>query len=120
MKREEYIETLVINGHMINVGLDDYGQTYFLEYIDEDGDLLIDCVGAYCSDYKGYAEMLFENPENCEHYGVCKNNECDHEGMKTYCHKCKYSPAVIARNKRWLEKYGLEYPNLPEEKSGKV
>ena len=114
MKKEEYIETIVINNHMINIGLDDYGQTYFLEYIGEDGELVEDCVGSYETDYKGYAQCLFETPENCEYFGVCRNDECQYEN-KTYCFKCQYSPMVIARNKRWLETYGVPFPEMPKK-----
>ena len=39
MKQEEYIKTIVYNGQMINLGNDDHGQTYFLEYA-EDGKLV--------------------------------------------------------------------------------
>ena len=109
MKKEEYVETIVINGHMINIGIDDYGQTYFLEYLDELGNLVEDCVGAYEFDYKSYAESIFETPEHCEHFGACHNGECQHED-KVYCYRCQYSPMVIDRNKRWLEKYGVPYP----------
>ena len=109
MKKEEYVETIVVNGHMINVGIDDCGQTYFLEYLDGFGNLVEDCVGAYETNYKAYAESIFETPEHCEHFGVCHNGECQYED-KVYCRRCQYSPMVIARNKRWLEKYGVPYP----------
>lgn len=114
MKKEEYIKTIVVNGHMINIGEDDYGQTYFLEYVDDNGDLVEDCVGAYETDYKGYAESIFETPENCEHFDTCCNDECQYED-KVYCHKCQYSPMVIARNERWLKTYGVPYPEMPKK-----
>ena len=38
MKREEYVNTIVYNGHMINIGLDESGQQYFLEY-EKDGNI---------------------------------------------------------------------------------
>lgn len=34
MKQEEYLKTMVYNGHMVNIGVDDYGQQYFLEYVE--------------------------------------------------------------------------------------
>ena len=37
MKKEEFIESGVYNGHMYNIGLDDYGQQYFIEYMDVHG-----------------------------------------------------------------------------------
>lgn len=47
MKKEEYIETVVLNGKMYNVGIDDYGQQYFIEYIDIHGKLVEFGCGAY-------------------------------------------------------------------------
>ena len=114
MKKEEYIKTIVVNGHMINIGLDDYGQTYFLEYVDGEGKLVEDCVGVYETDYEGYAESIFESPENCEYFDICLKDGCQQED-KVYCHKCQYSPMVIARNKRWLETYGVPYPEMPKK-----
>ena len=60
MKREEYIKTVVFNNHMINIGLDDYGQTYFLEYV-EDGELKEECVGSYIFNYEDYIKWRFSN-----------------------------------------------------------
>lgn len=118
MRKEEYIETIVFNGQMINVGIDDYGQTYFLEYINKDGELVEDCVGAYETDYKSYIESVFGEPTlNCDIIddvkGKCKKVN------KMYCHKCDHDPLVMARNKRWLKKYGVPYPERPpkEEES---
>lgn len=108
MKKEEYVKTIVVNGHMVNVGLDDCGQTYFLEYVNDKGELVEDCVGAYETNYESYAEGIFEIPEHCEHFKTC-GDMCEH-GDKSYCYRCKYSPLVIERNKRWLEKYGVPYP----------
>ena len=113
MKKDEFIETIVVNNHMINVGYDDYGQTYFLEYIDKNGELVEDCVGAYETDYEGYAESIFESPENCTRYGVFIDGDCQ-EGQ-TYCYRCPYSSMVIARNERWLETYGVPYPEIPKK-----
>ena len=31
MKQEEYVKTIVVYGKMVNVGMDDYGQQYFIE-----------------------------------------------------------------------------------------
>lgn len=45
MKQDEYIKTIVYNDRMINIGLDDAGQTYFIEYV-EDGELKEACVGS--------------------------------------------------------------------------
>lgn len=115
MRRDEYIETIVFNGQMINVGIDDYGQTYFLEYVNKDGELVEDCVGAYETDYKSYIESVFGEPKlNCD---IIKevDGECP-KVDKMYCYKCCHDPLVIARDKRWLEKYGTPYPERPFDK----
>lgn len=112
MKKEEYIETIVFNGHMINIGLDDSGQTYFLEYVDDKGELIENCVGSYESDYMSYVEHIFGVPAlNCDIINSV-NGECE-KANKIYCYKCCYNPLVIARDKRWLEKYGVPYPTMP-------
>ena len=47
MTKEEYIGTLNLNGTKVDVGIDDYGQQYFFEFIDSQGNFQeIDC-GAY-------------------------------------------------------------------------
>ena len=40
MKQEEYVKTIVVYDKMVNIGMDDYGQQYFLEYVDETGQLV--------------------------------------------------------------------------------
>lgn len=39
MKQEEYIKTIVVYGKMVNVGIDDYGQQYFIEFVNSKGEL---------------------------------------------------------------------------------
>ena len=68
MKQEEYVKTIIYNDVQIDVGLDDYGQAYFLEYL-EDGQLKEECVGPYIADYEDYIEWRFGIPEiNCPIY----------------------------------------------------
>lgn len=52
MKREEYIETLIIKDIEIDVGIDDYGQCYFFEYIDGNGNKRKIGCGSYNPNYK--------------------------------------------------------------------
>ena len=59
MKPEEYCKTVVYNGHMVNIGVDDYGQQFFLEYVDENGHLTEFCLGAYNTNYRDALEYLF-------------------------------------------------------------
>ena len=37
MKKEEYIKTMNINGNSIDLGIDNYGQQYFVEWEDSEG-----------------------------------------------------------------------------------
>lgn len=91
MKQEEYIKTIVYNGRMINLGQDDYGQTYIIEYL-EDGELKEECVGAYVLDYEDYIEYRFGDPEiNCPIYNevVTTDTECCEKQNKSLCLKCR-------------------------------
>lgn len=65
MKAEEYIKTVVFNNRMINIGLDDYGQSYFIEYLDDEGNLKEESCYGYCS-YEIYLEDRFGGCENCD------------------------------------------------------
>ena len=38
MIKEEYIGTIELNGTVVNVGIDDYGQQYFFEFINKNGE----------------------------------------------------------------------------------
>ena len=60
MKQEDYIETLVINGHIVPVGMDDYGQCYYFEYLDENGQLQEMGCGTYNFNYKREIESFFK------------------------------------------------------------
>ena len=91
MQRDEYIKTVVFNGIMINVGLDDYGQTYFIEYI-EDGELKEESVGSYIADYEDYIEWRFGDPEiNCPIYHkiTTTDTECCETKAKSLCIECR-------------------------------
>ena len=58
MKQEEYVRTIAYKVRMFNLGLDDYGQQYFIEYVDSEGNLQEFGVGAYCSDYMEAIEYI--------------------------------------------------------------
>ena len=95
MNRNEYVETLVLNGKMINIGQDDAGQCYFVEWVDDDGELMQESCGTYNFHYKKYAEYKFGNPESdCVYYSTqdmfnCDSN-CAHRNEFGYCDKCYY------------------------------
>lgn len=50
MTEEEYVKSLSINGHTIKLGIDDYGQQYFIEWEDFDGKHEMG-LGSYNLDY---------------------------------------------------------------------
>ena len=60
MKANEYVKTLVVYGKMVNIGMDDYGQQYFIEYVDNNGDLVEVCCGAYVLDYEDVARSIID------------------------------------------------------------
>ena len=60
MKRDEYVKTIVVYGKMLNVGMDDYGQQYFLEYVDDNGELQEIGCGAYNSDIEDVAKTIVD------------------------------------------------------------
>lgn len=60
MKTSEYVRTMVIYGKMVNVGMDDYGQQYFIEFVNDKGELEELGCGAYNIDYEGFAKMTID------------------------------------------------------------
>lgn len=115
MKREEYIKTIVYNGNMINIGIDDAGQTYLIEYV-EDGQLKEECVGSYIMGYEDYVEWRFGEPEiNCSIYNSVVTTDTERCAIpyKPFCDKCR---------KRWndvdyaaLQKRREEFAKWMEE-----
>lgn len=91
MKQSEYVKTVIYNNRMINIGLDDYGQTHFIEYA-EDGELKEECVGSYIEDYEDYIEHRFGEPEiNCPIYNdvTTSATRCCGVRDKAFCHDCR-------------------------------
>ena len=87
MRKEEYIKTIVYNGHMVNIGLDDAGQQFVLEY-EKNGKLVEVGCGAYNPDYLYEIEAIFGSPTQCVSYGV---GPCEQWLAHGYCHACKYN-----------------------------
>lgn len=88
MKQEEYVKTIVIYGKMINVGMDDYGQQFFLEYVDDNGELQEVGCGAYNSDIEDVAKAIIDRRRYMiEEYGeeeVLKMEEAKRKRMERY------------------------------------
>lgn len=60
MKQEEYVTTIVVYGKMVNVGMDDYGQQYFIEFVNENGELIEVGCGAYNFDVEDVAKSIID------------------------------------------------------------
>ena len=100
MEKEEFIESIFFNGKLVNVGLDDAGQSYFIEYVNDRGELKEESVGSYNTNYKGYIEYVFGTPDLCEKnqeiyciQNLSKNNipkKCPHPHKYGYCDRCPY------------------------------
>lgn len=97
MLKNEYVATCVLGNKLINVGLDDAGQCYFLEYI-EDGQLKEESCGSYNTNYERYIEERFGEPvEHCQYYPdkellkYVELKDCEHRNTYGYCYKCKYN-----------------------------
>ena len=56
MKTNEYVKTIVVYGKMVNVGMDDAGQQYFIEYVNANGELAEMGCGSYNFDYEDVAK----------------------------------------------------------------
>lgn len=61
MRQEEYIKTIVVYGKMVNIGIDDYGQQYFIEFVNDKGELKEIGCGTYNSDYDGVAKSMIDH-----------------------------------------------------------
>lgn len=66
MKQEEYVKTIVVYGKMVNVGMDDYGQQYFIEFVNDKGELEELSCGTYNFDYEDVAKTAIDY----DRYGI--------------------------------------------------
>ena len=46
MRKEEYVESVKVGDIKVDIGIDDYGQCYFFEYLDN-GEVKEVCCGSY-------------------------------------------------------------------------
>lgn len=59
MTKEEYVTTVRVCGKEVKVGIDDYGQSFFIEY-EENGKVIEECCGGYNTDYLDYIYARFD------------------------------------------------------------
>lgn len=117
MKKEEFVKHITYNNIEIDVGLDDYGQSYFIEYKDETGKIVTECIGSYISEYEDYIQYRFGKPElNCPIYNKIQTSdtECCRTTNQAFCTKCRkfYNDIEYEEirkrqqeTERWLKKY---------------
>ena len=60
MKPDEYIKTLNVGGKEIKLGLDDYGQCYFIEWVDDNGKTQETGLGTYNFHYMEDIYYMFD------------------------------------------------------------
>ena len=61
-KPDEYFTfegSIIYKGHLINLFLDDYGQSWHIQY-EKDGELVDESCGTYC-EWRDYVEWRFKN-----------------------------------------------------------
>ena len=85
MIKEEYIGTIELNGTKVDVGIDDYGQQYFFEFINKNGEKEILGCGAYninflddiiyIVDRQGFFEQKYDYNELYKQLGLAVEKE---------------------------------------------
>ena len=85
--KDELLEVIVYNGHLICIGFDEPGQSYFVVYEDKDC-IQTESLTAYQTDICDYIEWKFGNPELCKHYYNDEIEQCEYKD-KGYCGMCK-------------------------------
>ena len=99
MKANEYVTTIVVYGKMVNVGMDDYGQQYFLEFLNDDGELIEFGCGSYNHDFEEVAKTVINHRRHCiEIFGEEEYLEMERlkaERMKKYEEKEKLDDTSI-------------------------
>ena len=60
MKTSEYVKTIVVYGKMVNIGMDDAGQQYFIEYVNANEELVEMGCESYNFDYEGVAKHVID------------------------------------------------------------
>lgn len=104
----QFIEAVNFNKNLINVYLDDAGQSYILEYMDKGEIKEVSC-GSYNTNYMWCIEELFGHPTiSCEKYKKQKEKNClcEDKFKHGYCDKCMYADFYFFY-KQFLRNTGL-------------
>lgn len=94
MTKEEYLETLNIKGYEVKIGIDDYGQCYFCEWIDDNGELQTHTCGTYNINYLEDIYSIFDRKGvYISLYGEEEYNNYIASYVKNYSYRrSKYDP----------------------------
>lgn len=63
MKSLEYVTTVLVKDYVVNIGIDDYGQCYFIEWVEnENGKDVVRSLslGTYCTNYLESTYSIFD------------------------------------------------------------
>lgn len=90
MSVDEFVNLIEYNNKLVAIGLDSYGQSYFVVYKDEEsGEVVTNSIGTYVDDVDDYIEWKFGEPTLCDKYNEGDETTCEHRGSKGYCDRCK-------------------------------
>lgn len=96
MLRNEYIDSFAFGDTLVNIGMDDNGQSYFLEWACN-GELKQLSCGGYYTNYKEVAEYEFGDPERDCPYYKDRNmgmGDCPYNKNYGYCANCPYEDTL--------------------------
>ena len=90
---------------MVPLGIDDNGQTYYFEYLNDKGELVEECCGAYNNGYLSYIEYRLCEPEiDCPIYkDQILSQNCKDRFSHGYCDKCKYQDLKNYKIQKMIE-----------------
>ena len=90
MSVDEFVNLIEYNNKLVAIGLDSYGQSYFVVYKDEEsGEVVTNSIGTYVDDVDDYIEWKFGDPTLCDKYDEGNETTCENRGSKGYCDRCK-------------------------------
>jgi len=60
MRKEDYIKTIIVCKKEIKLGMDDYGQCFYIEWVDDNGKIQEESIGTYNTHYMEYIYHKFD------------------------------------------------------------